>query len=110
MTDHEHMNADDRGYERRDANLKWIFGVGLVGVVLVVAIVVFLNEYFIMTRESLVYESVLRPESAKLRELRAREDEILNSYGAVNAQNGVYRIPIDRAMQIVANEAFSKQP
>ncbi len=36
-----------------------------------------------------------------LREMRAEEDRILSSYGWVDANAGIVRIPIDRAMQLV---------
>jgi len=35
-----------------------------------------------------------------LRELRAREEEILGSYGWVDKTTGVVRIPIDEAMKL----------
>ena len=41
----------------------------------------------------------------KLIELRAAEQEELQSYGWVNRTDGVVRIPIDRAMQLLAEEA-----
>ena len=107
MSEHIDHNTDQTaGYEKRDANLKWIIGVAIVIVVIVVAVVVFLNEYFIYSREKLVYDTVLSPESNELRDLRAREDEILNSYGVVDAEKDIYRIPIDRAMKVMADEAF----
>ena len=34
-----------------------------------------------------------------LRELRAAEDAVLNSYGWLDKDNGIVRIPIDRAME-----------
>jgi hypothetical protein len=98
----EHAN----GYEKRDANLKWIVGTAIVGVVIVVAVAIFLNEYFIFSKDKLVYETVLSPESKALRDLRAREDELLNSYGVIDREKGIYRIPIDRAMKVLADEAF----
>lgn len=42
---------------------------------------------------------------------RAAEDQILNSYGWVDRQNGVARIPIDRAMDLIAQRGLpSRQP
>jgi hypothetical protein len=37
-----------------------------------------------------------------LRELRTREDAELNSYGWIDRTSGVVRIPIDRAIEIIA--------
>ena len=78
-------------------------------VLLIVGFIVVLNEYFISVAEEIKYEQVLAPESADAREQRARETELLSSYDIVNAEDGVYRIPIRRAMELMADEAFRKQ-
>jgi len=41
-----------------------------------------------------------------LQQMRAAEDQILNSYGWVDRTNGVVRIPIDRAMDILAQRGL----
>jgi hypothetical protein len=38
---------------------------------------------------------------AGLAELRAAEDEVLNSYGWIDRNKGTVRVPIDRAMQLL---------
>lgn len=80
----------------------------MVSLLILVILVVLTNEFFLATKESLVTETVLRPESIPLRELRARETEILTSYGVIDAQAGVYRIPIEEAVQRMAEEAYEK--
>jgi len=44
-----------------------------------------------------------------LERLREREDETLSTYGWVDRQAGVVRIPIERAMEIVAREGLPKR-
>jgi hypothetical protein len=41
-----------------------------------------------------------------LRELRSQEDAILNSYGWVDQNNGIVRIPIDEAMKLVVQRGL----
>jgi len=41
-----------------------------------------------------------------LKEMRAAEDQILNSYGWIDAQHGVVRIPINRAMDLLAQRGL----
>jgi hypothetical protein len=41
-----------------------------------------------------------------LREFRRREDEILRTYGWVDRNHGVLRIPIDRAMKLIAERGL----
>ena len=42
-----------------------------------------------------------------LHELRASEDAVLNTYGWVDRQSGVVRIPIDRAMALLAERGLA---
>jgi hypothetical protein len=44
------------------------------------------------------------PRSALL-ELRAEEDELLHGYGWVNREAGIVRIPIERAIDVLAGKA-----
>jgi hypothetical protein len=41
-----------------------------------------------------------------LREFRAGEDAVLHTYGWVDPEKGVVRIPVERAMEIVAKEGL----
>lgn len=108
MNDKEHKpnDHDASGYEHRDVNVTRIAVIGLISVVALTISILLVHQIYIIYREKLVEEVVLRPESAALRELRAREDEVLNSYRILDAEKGLYRIPISRAMQLVADEAY----
>ncbi len=41
-----------------------------------------------------------------LREMRESEDKLLNTYGWVDKQAGIVRIPIDRAIEVVAQKGL----
>ncbi|MBN1479916.1 hypothetical protein EH223_18490 [candidate division KSB1 bacterium] len=100
---------ESQGYEKSDVSIRKVFlwaGGTVVGIVI---IVVLLNALFIDATEKQVYESVLRPESIELRDLRAREIETLTSYRILDEQKGIVQIPVERAMQLVADEEFAKQ-
>lgn len=101
-----HAGDQESGYETRDVNVRNVVIIGLLGIIVMILVLVSLSEYFTAVKEDQLYESVLRPGSVSLRELRAREDEILNSYKLVDAENGIYRVPISRAMELIAEEAF----
>jgi len=47
---------------------------------------------------------------ADMNKFRAKELEILNSYGWVDEKAGVARIPIDRAMQMVVQQGLPTRP
>jgi len=99
----------DAGYEKKDISANKVIFVGVMGILFLVVIIIALMDYFTVTKEEQIYESVLRPESTVLRELRAREMEVLNSYKLLDAQKGVYQIPISRAIELMADSAYQAE-
>jgi hypothetical protein len=116
---HEPTDNVDVQHEESDVNILAIFGFGAgliaVAIVVHVAILLFFNVLESRARQqsASVYplaagqENRLPPEPRlqtdpreDLSELRAREDAILRSYGWVDRNAGVVRIPIDRAMEL----------
>lgn len=101
---HEHPSRPT-GYEKRDANIR-LTGIYTVLVILMIVVfVVNLNELFVWTNEEIRHELVLSPISEDYLSLRADEERILNSYALIDTANGVYRIPIERALELTAAEA-----
>ena len=106
-------------HEESDVNIIAIFafGLGLVVVAAVVSLLVFMLFRFFEVREAarvpLAYplaisrEGALPPEPRlqinprqDLADLLAKEDALLTSYGWVDKNAGVVRIPIDEAMKL----------
>ena len=108
MSEHNSHTDPSPGYEKKDVNVSKIVGYTIVVVVLLVTIVVFLNEFFIFQVEGIKQErnSVV---SKDLRDLRAAEEEVLNSYKLINPEKKIYQIPVEQAMKLLAEEAFKKQ-
>ena len=102
----EHKNESSSGYEKKDVNIRNLVILTGILVVVIVVISVFLVDYFAGVKEEFVYEAQLKPQSVELRELRAREAEELGSYAIIDSTVGTYRIPIDRAIELMADEAF----
>ena len=105
---HNHQSAGGGGYEKRDVNIGKILAYAAGGIIILVILIIFLIDFFISVREENIYEAVLKPESAPLRELRARETEELTTYRIVDADKGIYQIPIDRAMELLADESYRR--
>ncbi len=109
-------------HEQSDVNVRRIlaFGLGLLVAGVVIQLGMWwLFDYFAARtaqldqprsplassspRESLPPEPRLQVSPAQdLKELRAAEDAMLHSYGWVDQQAGVVRIPIERAMELLA--------
>lgn len=102
MSSSEHKG----GYEKTDINANKVIMFFVLGIIVTVIIVIFLLDYFKAVRDDTVYRAVLQPESAVLRDLRARESEELATYKLLDAENWIYRIPIERAKKLLAEEAY----
>ncbi len=107
MTSEHHPQAS--GYEEKDVNVRKVFIYGLAGILILIVLLVIMNEIFIASTDSHIYQSVLVPESPELREIRAQELKMLQGFRVIDEQQGVYQIPIERAMEIIADEAFQKR-
>ncbi len=106
----QHLSDSSKvGYEKSDLSIGKVFAYGIGGVIAVVAIIVFLIDFYTGYTEEVISDVVLRPESMEIRELRAREMEVLNSYKLLDEANGVYQIPIERALELVADEAYRQK-
>ena len=130
MAENRHTQTEQHGshgvgHERSDVNVLVLtrFGIGLLlGIIASLFIVWFVFDYF-LSREAArvprpthrldVNASRLPPEprlqvapSEDLAEMRAAEDRILNTYAWLDRSRGELRIPIERAMQLVAREGL----
>ena len=105
---HNH-NETDHGYEKRDINVTKTVVYAIVGIIIVVIVIIFGVDYFKAVTDRAVEEAVLKPQSVPMRELRARELEELTTYKVLDSAKGVYRIPVERAMQLQADEEYRKR-
>ena len=80
-----------------------IWGVG--SIVVLVIMVTWLRTYFVDVQTEVVYQTVLSVENPKLKDIQARDTEALNTYGWVDKEKGVVRIPIERAMELEVQQA-----
>src|SRR5580692_1223269 len=127
---HEHDVNPGVSHERRDVDVFQIsaFGIGLLLSCIVVVFAMWAMFDFLFEREDaknannpaaammnerpkLPPEPRLQAEpKIELKDLRADEDAILNSYGWIDPNKGIVRIPIDQAIDIVAQKGLPSKP
>ena len=56
-------------YEKEDVRIGPVIGITVIVIVVFVILLVFLSDYFIGSKEEMVYETQLKPESASLIEI-----------------------------------------
>jgi hypothetical protein len=110
---------------KQDVNVRAVtkFGLGLTGgIVLVAFLMWFLFDRFAARElrrspqpermeasnpQKVPPEPRLQPSPPMdLKEFRAGEEAILNNYGWVDPEKGIVRIPVSRAMELVAKEGL----
>lgn len=81
--------------------------IGIVSAILLFVIIVVLQAFFYRAEQGELERKVLTQPYEALQRLDAQQLEQLNSYGWVNEAEGTVRIPIERAMELVAAETAS---
>jgi len=92
-------------YDRRDARSANLAVIGIVSAVVIVSFVVGIYWLFTVTYDQAEQEKVGAVTSRDLVLVRDREDEQLHKYGYINKEQGVVRLSVERAMQLVEQEA-----
>jgi hypothetical protein len=101
--------TENSGYEKRDIKAVPVIGYAIGIIAFLVVVILILNNYFMAAKEELVYNVYLKPESSEIRDIRAIDIESLTTYKCLDEKRGVYRIPIERAMQLLAEEKFKER-
>lgn len=96
--------------EERDPRSAMTLVIGAVGVVLLAVLVILLQALFYRTAEAERWRKVVSQPPQELRQLQAGQLDRINSYRWIDEPNGVVAVPIDRAMELVLEEARSGAP
>lgn len=119
--------GEERRHETRDMDIRPIvmFGAGLVGSTAAVLLLMAWLFGYLAAREakldippSPLAETRRPPPEPRLQitpatdleEMRRTEDAVLNSYGWVDRGAGIVRVPIDRAITLLAQRGLPVRP
>ncbi len=87
-----------------DPNVAASAVVGIISAILLFVIIVVLQAYFFNAEQAELEKKVWSQPNQALQQLDAGQLELLSSYSWVSETDGVVRIPIERAMELVAAE------
>jgi len=88
-----------------DPNVAASAVVGIISAILLFVIIVVLQAFFYRAEQSELQRKVHSQPVEALQQLEAGQLELLTSYSRSAEAEGVVRIPIERAMELVAAEA-----
>ncbi len=95
-------------YEKEDVNARVIIIMFIIGTIAIGTIMFLLSEYFTARKEAQL-QAANAVVSSTYRDVRAREEERLNSYKLINEKDGIYQIPVGEAMKLLATEDYQKR-
>jgi hypothetical protein len=114
-------NQHRGGHEEADVN-SWAVGKFAIALTVVcllsLALLFGLFRYFLAEDGGFADNTIKFPAEPRLqttpalnlKAIRAAEDQALNSYGWVDQQKGVVRVPIDRAIDLLAQKGLPSRP
>src|SRR5208283_776035 len=94
----------ETGYDKQEPPAGLIAGLSLSTFLALIAVILGVRAYFDYTKQQ-YEEKVGQAVAEDLKNLHSTEDEALNSYKVLDKDNGVVRIPIRRAMDLIAKES-----
>src|ERR1700689_5209196 len=98
--------ADPReGFDRQEPSSGAIMAFAVGSLVLLVITIFAIQQYFDHIWSEAVYEKVLAPPSEQLHDVRGRDDWNLTHYMYMDKPSGQVRIPVDRAMELMLQDA-----
>jgi hypothetical protein len=93
-----------------DPNVATSAVVGIISAILLFVIIVVLQAFFYRAEQAELELKVYTQPYEALQQLDSKQLEQLSSYGWVSESDGVARIPIERAMDLVTAELGSQPP
>jgi hypothetical protein len=91
-----------------DPNVPMSAVVGILSAILLFVIIVALQALFYTMQEDEFERKVYSQPYEELQRLDAQQLEQLSSYGWVSEADGVVRIPVERAMELIVEESTDK--
>lgn len=76
----------------------------LVAAGLFLLFLVILYVAYLPNRPAPIDSAAIQARQQRLAELRAKEQEMLTTYGITDPAKPTYRIPVERAMELIVNE------
>jgi hypothetical protein len=120
MDETKHPDTPHAGHETTDVNVWAVgkFAIGLVVVCVVSIVLLFGLLKFFQSREETSVANTVEPTKlfpepqlqktpiVDLKTIRAEEDKLLNGYAWVDPKQGIVRIPVDRAIEVLAKRGL----
>jgi hypothetical protein len=96
--------AQTAAFDTTEPRARFIAIFGIATIVVLIALILGVQAYVDHLEQQEIFVKQLEPVAPDLLALHAREDLDLNTYQYIDRAKGEVRLPIDRAMDLLANE------
>ncbi len=79
--------------------------IAIISAVVVVVTIVLLQALFYQMQDREFERKVIAPKDLALEKMRTEQHDVLTSYGWVDKEAGVARIPVEQAMEMMVKES-----
>ena len=97
----------DMGFEPEAINALVILGVVFATSIVVVGLIFIGFTITEVYAENTVKELVAQTEYPEIRDIQAAATAAMNESGVVDADAGIYRVPVERAMEVMAEQQYT---
>ncbi|MBS1811053.1 MAG: hypothetical protein JST84_23020 [Acidobacteria bacterium] len=104
------MSDEFFDYEHQEPKNNLIAFLLIASCIFVVAVCAFLSWMFIVARDNEHNRKIDQATYKDLQEVRKAEDAKLATYQYIDKEKGIVRIPVERALQLMAEEAKTAAP
>lgn len=105
----EESVKDEQTEPRDDIRVGPVVLAGVIGAVLLFAMIVGLSALFLRQQQKAAYDERASRSPDELHSLESGQIERLSEYTWINQKKGIVRIPIERAMKLVVEDAGEKK-
>lgn len=96
--------APEVGFDPQEANLRVVSLVSLGILVSLVLTIILIDRYYNALFNLELRQKVQEPVITQMRDVRAYEERELHSYGYIDREKGIVRLPVERAMEVFLQE------
>lgn len=101
------LPTPDEGFDRHEPKSGLIAAVSAGVILLLIGMIAGVYWLYVVAYEKVEYQVYTGVDSKDLVAIHEREDEHLYKYSYIDKEKGIVRIPIDRAMDLLATEVES---
>ena len=103
-------NTNNKGYDTQEIHFRSIALIAIASIIVFGFSLYITYSYYLKASEASVELVLSAPQPEAIVMQKQINDKLLHTYGIVDGSKKIYRIPIDRAIEIISTDKMSIRP